>query len=905
MPTLFNPKKKESSEEKSSGGALFKPNSTTKTETKTSSGGALFKPSGVTMPIEDTPYDTTSTDRSINNAKMRIQSAGGELDKDPRNWLEKKLNVTPDQNWLFDTLEVIGRPQQAFYGGVKALWKGEDRDAGAMAGLKGNQKLSGSDFIENTGIDNKYLKGGLGFGVDVASDPLNLIPVGAITKGVGAVSKPISSGFSKLADAVPAVQSVKDGLGSMFKYQYGWNKTLDGGADDTIKNAFNQTQNDVRYKSEEALKNVANQVREAGGYGTGSDVGRIMEKDIVTPHQGPKLPTSSDPKIIQAADNLMKSNDEIRDWANSAGVEIDELQGYMSHIWSAEERAFRKTKQGKKATMSGSSGMSPNDSILKKRQYEMSAEDANISVGREMFNPNAYFSSAIGQKRLIEYVGAKKFMDDVLTNPSFAMKKDDYVKKHGGISDDLVTIKPDQFKFFKVDMDNGKTIMGAASGAEYVVTKGAKQALERFNQVSSDEGIQTFLRGLDKAQGMWKRLALLSGGYHVRNAMGAMFNNYVGGMNPVELARYTSEGVADVTKALAGNETALYKEFRQQGLGSSSQMAVDLARAGDTPEKALEKTVKDMSKSKVRRGLEKANPFRVFQTSQEAGNAVDQANRMALYKWAKDKGMTPQQAADKVREVQFDYTRTTNTEREAFTRLAPFYRWSRNNIPFQIKSLVNDPAKYARVDSLYENAQEMAGIDEENIPEYMREGMYLPVSGDGKGSGSMLGMGLPAADLIKLSNPGKLGLDSLTPLLKTPIETIANRNFFYNNDIERFKGQEKKFQIPEQVYGMDVPGGGKSLGGVPVKAAHAIESFGGQPVRGLSKMLSQPTLQEKENEALKPSLGIRNMIKQFDINKSNYFQKRDELKKLMDYIDYLEQEQGQRPKTISQIKKGL
>lgn len=924
MAGLFNSKRKvEAPSAKETGGALFKPSSTT-TETKPSS-GALFKPSGVTMPTEKDQYDTTSTDRSISNAKMRIQSAGGELDKDPRNWLERGLNLPEKQNWLFDTLDVINRPQQALFGAVDAVYDKNYKDIGkqALEGVKGNERRKGSDFIdpfgklaeEYTGInpveklgldEGRFKRGALGLAVDIASDPTNLIPAGLITKGASVVTKPIAKGLSKLSDTVPAVQSVKDGLGSMFKYQYGWDDTLKGGKDDAVKDLFDNTQNLVRTKSDDALKNVTDQARAAGGYKTGDDVGRILEKDLESTFVGPSPATSSDPKIVQAADNIMKSNNEIRQWANDSGVEIDELQGYMTHILSSEERKFRKTSKGKSEVLGGGSfGMKPNKNILNQRKYEMSATQANETVGRKMFDPNAYFATAMGQKRLIEYVGAKKFMDDVLGNPSFAKKKDDFITENGSIPEGLVTIKPDQFKFFKVDLDDGKSFMGVAGGTEYVVTPGVKQALERFNQVSTDQGIKSFLRGVDKIQGMWKRLTLLSGPYHIRNDIGAKYNNYVGGMNVPEITKYSLLADKEVVNAFRGIESPLYKEFKDQGLGSSSQLAVDLARAGDTPEKAIEKAVKDQSKSKLRRGVEKANPLRVFQTSQELGVAIDQTNRLALYKWAKDKGMSPKDAARKVREVQFDYTRTTNAEREIFTRFAPFYRWSRNNIPFQIRQFVNDPKKYARTDHLYDGARDSLGMDEENTPEFMKENFYLPVSGDGEGGGKMLGLNLPAADLTKLSNPGKLALDTITPAIKTPIEMVTNRNFFFNNEIESFKGEQKKYRIPEEIYGVDIPGGGKELGGLPVKAAYGLEQAGGQPVRGLSRILAKQTVAEKENEALKPSLGISAMLKKYDINKENFYKKKNELRELMDYIDYLEQEQGQRPKTISQIKKGL
>jgi hypothetical protein len=180
----------------------------------------------------------------------------------------------------------------------------------------------------------------------------------------------------------------------------------------------------------------------------------------------------------------------------------------------------------------------------------------------------------------------------------------------------------------------------------------------------------------------------------------------------------------------------------------------------------------------------------------------------------------------------------------------------------------------------------------------------MPVTSNGDGTGNMIGANLPVGDLTRLSNPGKLGLDSLTTALKLPTELVSNRNLYFNNDIKRFDGQEKKYQIPEDIYGASIPGGGTDLGGIPVKWAYALEQLGGQPARALSKTFGVQTQQDAENNSLKPSLGISSMLKKYDIKETNLRAKQAELRELMEYLDYLEQEQGQRARSVNEIKKG-
>ena len=59
----------------------------------------------------------------INDYKARLDAAGVDPSKetDTRNWLEKSLNLTPNQNALFDIFELLNRPQQALFGGIENL----------------------------------------------------------------------------------------------------------------------------------------------------------------------------------------------------------------------------------------------------------------------------------------------------------------------------------------------------------------------------------------------------------------------------------------------------------------------------------------------------------------------------------------------------------------------------------------------------------------------------------------------------------------------------------------------------------------------------------------------------------------------------------------------------------------
>jgi hypothetical protein len=608
----------------------------------------------------------------------------------------------------------------------------------------------------------------------------------------------------------------------------------------------------------------------------------------------PEREYSQDPAVNAAAKNLMRSNAELRQWALDNGVTVGELEGYMKHILSREERARRKIQRSMPIDRGNAGTGQPNKKVINERTVAGSAEDVNERIGRDFFEPNAYFSTAVGQKQLIEYVNAASFRRQVLSNPNFAIK----YEKGMQIPENAVVIDTNNYKFLPDDMGE----LAQEIGGEYVVTKSVKQALDRYKRLTDDEGINGFLQAYDKVQSGWKRMALFSPLYHLRNDVGAKFNNWVGGMSLPNVVKYSGQADKEVYDAIVrGNETAMFREFREQGLGSTGLSAIEFARRGQEPEDAIRKTIEKRSKldgtlgGRVKAELsDLKNPLNAFETSRQFGDFVDQTNRFALYKWAREaKGMTPEQAAKKVREVQFDYSRQTPFEREVASRLMPFYRWMRNNLTFQIRSFLNDPRKYVTVDKLRKNAQDAVGIDEENVPDWMKESFAIPVYGE-NGNGKFVGLNLPLGDLAKGTEPGRMLFDAVTPLAKLPAELVMNRNFFYDKPIKKFDGQEKQYQLP-----FDGP-----EFGVDATLAYLLEQTTGQIGRGLSGYLQKPEEVDQDTKFRMPSLGISSLLKDFDANASEYFQQRSKLQDLLDLINYIEQQEGTRPRSIREIQAG-
>lgn len=600
----------------------------------------------------------------------------------------------------------------------------------------------------------------------------------------------------------------------------------------------------------------------------------------------PVRETVTDPKIQKAAKILTESNNTIRQYAEDNGIAISEMEGYMTHVFSQAERDARKINKPVSVDSGAFGKGNPNKSILKQRELTGSVEDINDRLGKPKFEPNAYFATGIGQKRLIDYVHAVTLRKQVLDNPDFAKP----FKKGMDIPRDAEVIDSNNYTFLKQDGDSLDGIVSETIGGQYIVTKQAKMILDRYQKLNTDEGTKAFLKAFDGIQSLWKKGALFSVGYHVRNQAGALFNNYVSGMNPIDLAKYTEEGFEEVAKSIGGKESEMFTEFRKQGLGSSTLSQVEFSKVGQEPEEAIQKTVENMSKTKGEKIKQRLNPLNGFQTSQELGNFFDQANRFSLYKYSRDKGMSAEDAAAKVREVQFDYSKTTPFEKNVLTRVFPFYRWMRNNIPFQIKSFVNDPRKYEYLNKARLNAQEAVGLDEENVPDYMKQQFSLPLYGK-NGKGKTLGLNLPLTDLTKLSSPFKTLVDSATPLVKTPAELATNFNTFRGKAIQKFQGQQQQYQIPYTEIAF----------GIPIKTGYALDQMTGQIGRGLSGFLQKQQDQDTVNRL--PSLGISSLSKPFDAEKYAYYEKLDQLKQAQDLMLFIQQQTGEKPRTLAEIKK--
>lgn len=164
---------------------------------------------------------------------------------------------------------------------------------------------------------------------------------------------------------------------------------------------------------------------------------------------------------------------------------------------------------------------------------------------------------------------------------------------------------------------------------------------------------------------------------------------------------------------------------------------------------------------------------------------IENNAKLAMYMQGLKKGLTPVEAAERVKKYLFDYTELGPFEKRYLRRWAFFYTWVRKNMALQWSQLIEQPRRMA----LIGRATGLIGDSEQKKVLREHERVRLPVLGGlGKGTERVFwGLGLPQEDLMLLSAEGRPGLSGVqrvgqkllsqaAPHLRDPLEAILGVN---------------------------------------------------------------------------------------------------------------------------------
>jgi hypothetical protein len=327
----------------------------------------------------------------------------------------------------------------------------------------------------------------------------------------------------------------------------------------------------------------------------------------------------------------------------------------------------------------------------------------------------------------------------------------------------------------------------------YDILKNAQNAYK----VNLNVGVKFF----DKFLNFWKGVTLLSPSFHIRNFIGNWTNMSLAGLNPAEILTNTKEAWEEIIKRdeilkkiAAGTATAQDQVVLAasntyiSGLASARRGVRDLENLAE-----LRKYSPDL-KRKLGSGL-KGQYDNLIKSNFKLAERADEVQRLAMFKALKKKGFTDAQSIQRVREVLFDYGKLTGFEKDVMKRMFPFYTFMKENLQFQFKNILQNSGRYKNLFRGYKHyLEEVADLDEKDIPDYMTGNMWLPLpftfNKDDKEAISMLKLNLPASDFLEfVEDPLKKGVSSIAIPIKFGWEFMTGVDTFTGAPIQRYPGE--------------------------------------------------------------------------------------------------------------------
>jgi hypothetical protein len=353
------------------------------------------------------------------------------------------------------------------------------------------------------------------------------------------------------------------------------------------------------------------------------------------------------------------------------------------------------------------------------------------------------------------------------------------------------------------ELDTGSA--GAAERAEIEKGRGEKGDYAVLNKAFHDfvqEPDSEISNAWARLMGGWKGWALKTPSYLMRNATGDLFNA-MGAQRPDRLAFNWVKG----QRALKAREKAAtgYEWFQDAASSATGRKTVTLNGREFTYDQLamLAEATGAIDAGRLAEAAEQANKSlrpKGTKAWDRVSDRVENSARMGTFIGALERGMTPEHAADLVRDIHFDYGELTKIEKGIRSNVLPFYTFSARNIPLQAKLLYQRPGLAASVQSAREEGRKQAGLPEDfwkGLDPYEAKQLGVPLKFGDKTY--TVSTGAPITDLNVLTpanpkdpaswlgqvvaGPGKRGLELFGPY-KIVGELLTNHSLFYGEPIK-------------------------------------------------------------------------------------------------------------------------
>lgn len=690
-------------------------------------------------------------------------------------------------NFLLDAIDILQRPFQATATYVKALGTTEESEKGAplwdilstenlakaqqagIKGLKGQEKASFQEALpDQFRRENPVKSMLLGFMGDVIIDPLKGEVIAPIFKTVKAAA---STG----ADSIGLSSKLADNE----LYRTMVLKTGDTAEAKKLYDQYRFAKDKARIENVRNAKSLNNEIK-ALSKQTDIPVNELKAKIFQDIETG----SLSDDAVGQLEQRIVAQNRARLEQQQAAGIEVGDLgDTYMPHIATKEAddvlnntgvknffgiRPSAKTPQGVAREIDGTVA-------------EINAK--NIYGTTKFFQDDPAIALGIADFNAAQAIAGRKFLDDA---SQFGIKAD---------------VAPASYK-----------TIPEIPGLKFEPAV-ANQLTRSYKALTNQEEINKFLKVYDGAQNWWKMWSLgIRPAYHAKNTIGNLWNSYLGGLTtpkPYGDAAAFQVKVAknNLSGKIAGYPTEeLYDAMMTRGVFGQGQYGGDISRT-------LESQIAGGNRNPFT--LSTSNP--ILQGGFKLGQTIEDNARIALFIDQLNKGASFDKAGNHVRKYLFDYGDVNPFEKDVLKRAMPFYTWSRKNIPLQLEALATQPDKINKINLAINNIQQANQVEQPDlsqVPEYIREQAPVYVGSNaeaGTVSAIPLTNLIPTFDIAAITKflntetapqgiqKGKLGtalstvMGGVSPLIKAPLEYLANYDFFRKKTIQEEEGQLADF----------------------------------------------------------------------------------------------------------------
>ena len=748
---------------------------------------------------EGTTTNKVGSDGKLIQGGARMRRSDGDVtDKDPSAWADPVKEVVDTAagavghaayktgSRLLDLISPLDIPRDALATGVSNLAHDESFFEGVKEGAATGEQTSTRELLSDEFREEHPIMSGVaGFVGDVATDPLTWTPAGWIS--------------------TPA-RLAGQGLRALKATALG--RRLETRANSTdvgfnIFEAFNVYTGD-KQKAKEIYERWRN-FRDSGGIAA-EDEARRLDALINKMAQEGDIPSEKlrgdITEAIEQGDlhdgalgalerDLIERNKVMLLKEQQLGVDVGDLgESYMAHV---------ATREGTKVLQRGGG---PRDRIPGTHQSQINRKiegtvaeinATNLYGVKQFFEYDPAIIQSVREFRHANATAGAQYLDEASTlGVDAALAPSNYVSIPG---------------------ISGKKFDPEIAGMLKL----------NHSRLTDEKELLAVLRLYDGAQNWWKTWALgLSPAYHSRNVMGNVWNSYLAGVTDPR-----TYGQAAKLQGMARGSALLDippMQFKGEIAGKPAREVYDAARDnGVIARGQYSADVPNVGEGRGGTGSP-LNPINLstsnyyLQKGFSAGRHLENNARFAVFIDRISKGDSYADAAKVVKKHLFDYGDLSITEQKVFKRLAPFYTWSRKNIPLQLETLVMRPDKIQKINIARQNVEQEKRPDPRNVPEWVKKAgpVYLPPGDEGGEEIRAWTMRNvhPFMDLAvivdpKGGSPLKELFNYLGPILKTPMEFVANYDAFKERPIKKFRGQTS------------------SLLGVqmPVKVAHLLKNF--------------------------------------------------------------------------------